>query len=269
MVNQSTAIARARHCQILPFYALDLGPRAPEYGRLVELLDSHCLAGLIFASHPGHLKDTPLLKRAGVPRVALTDDPRFCPVVSFRSGFYDRAFRWLAGQGCRRVTVLIQHDELGKHDITGLAAGHGLVVRPEWRLPMTPHLCEAAAAYVRLLLTAPAAQRVDGLVIGDDNYVEAALAGLRAGGAELGRDIHVLAHANFPWAGPRPVGVQRLGYDTAEVLHACLDLLAAQRGGKDVPRVTELPARFENEVKAVQPPTRAAVTARVTTGEST
>jgi DNA-binding LacI/PurR family transcriptional regulator len=273
LVNQTAAVAAQRGCDFQPFYRLDDARRAADYAPLERLVRTGQVGGLIFASHPHHLIGTPLLDQPGLPRVTLASEPTFAgiPVVTFNGTFVARAFDWLATQGCQRVAVLMQHDELPKHRLIEHARARGLLIKPDWLLPMTPHLCDAAAAYTRLLLTAPAGERVDGLLIGDDNYVAPALAGLRAGGVELGRDIHVLAHANFPWAGTRPAGVRRLGYDTAAVLKTCLDLLAAQRAGEAVPRLTELPALFENEVEQQkQQPTNAArETAPVLKGEET
>lgn len=272
MVNQVPVVARARHCQIKPFFSMDLGVKAPEYPHLLDLVESHRLAGLIFASNPYHLIGTPVLEQPGIARVALMPEQQFpnIPVISYDS-FFPRALDWLAEQGCRRIAVLMQHDELPKFPLVAAAHARGLTIRPEWLLPMTPHLCDAAAAYTRLLMTAPPAQRVDGLLIGDDNYVEPALAGLKAAGIKLGREIHVLAHANFPWAGEHPPGVVRLGYDTATVLEICLDLLAAQRAGRPVPPVTTIGALFENEVEQQkQQPTAAdRRMVAVTTGEQT
>jgi DNA-binding LacI/PurR family transcriptional regulator len=91
--------------------------------------------------------------------------------------------------------------------------------------------------------------RPDGLIVADDNMVEHATAGLVAAGAKVGEELDVVAHCNFPWAGPTVLPLKRLGYDARTVLQTCIELIDRQRRGESVPAVTRIEAKFEEEVQ--------------------
>jgi hypothetical protein len=91
-------------------------------------------------------------------------------------------------------------------------------------------------------------QPPDAIVIADDNLVDAALLGITASGARIGRDVDVIAHCNFPADAPAAAPVHRLGYDCRRVLDLALDRLADLAAGRPIPKATVVQALFEDEL---------------------
>ena len=105
---------------------------------------------------------------------------------------------------------------------------------------------ESARNAMHLLMHADQKERPDGLIITDDNLVEAATAGLLDAGVSVPQDLTVVAHCNFPWPTPSHVPARRLGYDVRQILSACLSDIDRQRnGGK--PKSISIPAVWEED----------------------
>ena len=92
-------------------------------------------------------------------------------------------------------------------------------------------------------------QRPDGILIGDDNLVEYATAGLIDAGVKVPTEVEVVAHCNFPWPTPSVLPVKRLGYDVRECLRECIAAIDEQRGGSKTVSPHIVPARFEEEIQ--------------------
>jgi hypothetical protein len=90
--------------------------------------------------------------------------------------------------------------------------------------------------------------RPDGLIIADDNFVEAASGGLIRAGVRVPEDVEVVAHCNFPWPTPSVLPVKRLGFSARQVLRECINSVDAQRRGEAIKPPIAIPALFEEEV---------------------
>ena len=82
---------------------------------------------------------------------------------------------------------------------------------------------------MQMLFDQAGADQPDGLIIADDNLVPYATAGLIAAGARVGEDIAVVGACNFPWPTHSAVPIDRVGFDAAEILRACLQSIDTQR----------------------------------------
>jgi DNA-binding LacI/PurR family transcriptional regulator len=231
-----------------------------EYQLLLRHVNNDSLAGIVFGTSPNafpsSLEGLPVLTKPGVPRVAIStpshEIPMPCVYVDLPS-FLHRAFQALAEQGRRRLAIL----SLG-NTIQGpppfevwrrLAGAHGLELKPQWVHAIQASTAWAAGPLTHLLFdTRRAGNRPDALVITDDNLVPAATDGLKAARGKTPRDVHVIAHANFPYPTPSAVPVTRLGYDVRKLFAACVERLEQQRRGETPPAATVLPAVFEGEV---------------------
>ncbi len=74
-------------------------------------------------------------------------------------------------------------------------------------------------------------------MITDDNVVPAALAVVAEMGLIPGRDLDIIAHANFPDVTPTMLPVWRVGWHRQHVLNACIDAvqrLAAGEGDVEI-----------------------------------
>lgn len=236
------------------WYGIDGHPAREDYHRLVADVRAHRLAGLIFATVPWHIRDTPLVEEPGIARVAImgkTLDMPGIPRVEIGGSFLQKALASLAEQGRRKVAILIPPGIA--QDATWIAnydraiERHGMESRPYWRIEVNQSTPQTARTCTHLLMRLPKEDRPDALIVTDDNLVEQTTAGLIDAGAQVPRDIAVVAHCNFPWPTPSAVPVNRLGYDARTVVKACIDIIDAQRRGETPPHVTVIDAVFEHE----------------------
>jgi len=104
----------------------------------------------------------------------------------------------------------------------------------------------------RLLLAGSRSTRPDGLIVTDDNLVEAVARGLDACGVRIPKDVAVVAHCNHPLPLPADLPFDWLGYDQGEILANAIDTLANGRLHKGrVPAKTIQPHWF-HELSGVE-----------------
>ena len=224
--------------------------------RLLDLINAHQLAGIIFATTPFLLEGTPILEQNGIPRVAIMATATYpqLPAIAFdMQSFIRRAFDHLQSRGRRRIAVLAPPElvrQMGRLETE--AANRGLRCPPHWQQLMPQHNAVGACNCVRLLMQGPAESRPDGLMILDDNLVDHALAGLIAEQIRVPTDLELVVHCNFPWPPVDVMPVTRLGFDSREVLRQCIQMIDKQRRGEAVSGLTTIPAVFEQEL-AVKP----------------
>ena len=254
--------------EFLVFHDIGGHDDVEDYQLLLRHLNNDALAGIIFGTsplaYPTSLEGLPLLTTPGLPRVSIAlpspDIPIPC-VYADLANFLPRAFRALAGQGRHRLAILFLSDNYGSRPPfetwRRLARAHGLELKPQWVHGIQNSSAWSAEPLTHLLFDARrAADRPDALVIGDDNLVPAATAGLVAAGVRVPacgerrrtEDVCVIAHTNFPHPTPSVVPVTRLGYDVRKLLATCVERLEQQRRGETPPMGTLLPAVFEEEL---------------------
>jgi DNA-binding LacI/PurR family transcriptional regulator len=130
-------------------------------------------------------------------------------------------------------------------------------LRPQWReqgleIPdcwlhfFEQAIPEAIRNLTHLLMRRPD-DRPDGLIIADDNLVEAALTGLLAANVTVPDQVEVVAHCNFPALVPSVMTVTRLGFDAHEILRNALDCLDQRKQGTGGLPLVRIGAVFENE----------------------
>ena len=242
-------------CQVSVFHEID-GPNDTEdYRRLMDLIRSHRLAGVIFAARPHRLWNYPVLTEPGIPRVVIAAhrvEPEIPTVYPDMEGFLPRAFERLAALGRKRVAVLVLATNEAASEVAriqSLAKPRGLRVEPHWVQAVSAGDYSWARQAVRLLFHGSAAARPDALVIADDNLVPETTAGLRAAGVRVAdcgerrrpNDVLVLVHTNFPYPTSTEVPVLRLGFNILPLLGLCMERLEQQRRGETPPAHTALP----------------------------
>lgn len=213
------------------------------YLELLGDVKAHRVGGLIFATSPFYLAGSPVLESAGIARVALAAEPtpRYS-VVTLDGDWIGLALDRLGAMGRRRIAVLGQTSVEGH--IRDVLAHKGINVPPYWVQTLMPDGAQSARSLVHLLMSGPAGERPDGLLIMDDNFVEPATAGLLDGGVAVPGDVTVVAHANLPHLPRAHVPVEWLGYDVRRALEACLDLLGAMTAGREVASAVEVAPRW-------------------------
>jgi len=250
LVNEAAAFSQRGDRRVMPFYGMDYVPQAPDYPRLVKRVESYRLAGIIFATAPFRLADTPVLNQPGIPRVAVMSEPTYpnVPAVWFES-YLPKALDRLAARGRKRIALLGNFAANAKK-LQPLLSARNMRMRPSWAMPLYPPAVEGARVFVQLLMEGQ--ERPDALIIGDDNLIEPAVAGLIAAGVRTEEELDVVAHCFFPWAGPTILPMERIGYDARAVLRTCIELIDRQRRAESVPPVTKIAAAFEEELSAVR-----------------
>jgi len=232
--------------------------RDEDFEGLLAKVEAHRLHGLIFASPPFSLLDTPVVSTPEMPRVGIFAAPVEgipCVWVDGRS-FCQRAVEHLHACGRRRLGVIGIAGVDGRfreQDYQDAAAENGLVLEPFCIQSCHQDATASALRATQVLMKLPPDLRPDCLVVTDDNLVEHALAGLIAAGVRVPDDVEVVAHTNFPLDGPAGLPVRRLGYDCRRILRECVDILDRQRGDAAVAAATLIPAQFEHEIKNGDP----------------
>ncbi len=223
--------------------------QAEGFRRLIADVESHRVAGLIFALPPDHLAGTPAMEQPGLPLVLNGSPKSYSHLHHFHFAgekFLERAVDHLIRRGRRKIAVMgVYHANDHQGDLNYLLRRK--VGRPEWM--QSCGLQSGSAHQVALLLAKLSGEdRPDALIIRDDNLVEAATEGLAKSGLRIPQDLEVLAHCNFPDRAPSCVPVTRLGLDCRDMIIRDVECLKAQREGRLYPQNTELPVVFEWEL---------------------
>ena len=239
--------------KFIPFYSVMDKERSSDYQHLLSCITDRRLAGLIFASNPRNLEDTPILDQPDMPRVALMStavDSRLPAIWFDYKSFLDRALDYLKARGRRRIAVLMfprGWPELEAYATQGLA-DRGMKMEPCWILHFNVNDADAAVDTTHLLMHKHGADSPDGLIVMDDNLADHALRGLVAAGVRVPDEVDVVVHANYPCAGPAVLPVKRLGFDLDETLRLCVSDLVRKSRSEPVAPFTAMPARFEEEI---------------------
>lgn len=239
---------------ISAFYNINGHVDVADYQRLLYSVQTHRFAGVIFASSTYMLEGSPVLAEAGMPRVVISSPDERAPIpVVFPEGgkVLPMALDRLAAGGCTRVAIVTMAADRDPapyvRHAQALAAARGLELPETFVHGVHPGAGEWAKQTTQLLMTMPASHRPDGLIITDDNLVEAATAGLLAAGIQVPRELQVVAHTNFPWPTRNHVPVIRLGFDAGSLLATCIARIDEQRRGETPPPVTGIRPQFEDE----------------------
>lgn len=232
------------------FYGVNGHQQGHGYHDLVSTVLEKRLAGIIFASLPINLQDTPLFLEPALPRVIIgsSDAGTGYPFVrTDTDSYWQKALAAIAARGKHNVAFMVPpgltHERRGLEELAGSL---GLKTRPHWWQVSHQSTPESAYQSTLLLFHREQPQVPDALIISDDNLVEATTAALSDAGAH---GTVVVAHANFPLRTETAVPVLRLGFPARQVLTTCLELLQRQRLGLPCPRETALPALLESELQ--------------------
>ncbi len=231
-------------CRLESYYDALRGEEGEDYRRLVDDIESHRLAGLVFASPPHELRGTPVLNAPDLSRVLIAphDDFGGLPTVyPDYSNFVHLALTHLYESGSRRIALLdvMTMPPEAEYSLECDLRELGMVTRKEWQQYPSTYVPEGARNAVNLLMSNPA-DRPDGLLIFDDNLTESAALGFMDAGVRVPDHVRVVSHANFPLPANTAVPVDRIGFDVNGLLHTCIELLRRQNEGGEVAAHTSL-----------------------------
>jgi len=237
--------------RMLPmFHGIDSHSGSPEADALCNEVREHRLAGLILMGpmHPANRPlDSALWNEPNLPRAVIgLAPPGSRAAAILLEPFEKRVAAFLRARGRRRVAFLVPpHPADWLANQNAFWTSTGFETRPYWW--QLVHIAAPLGAYYAVQLLMQAKERPDTLVIVDDNLVEHAASGLLAAGVRIPEEIEIVAHSNFPFQVATTFPVHRFGYDSREVLAACIRAIDAQRRGEPVPAQIHIPLVFENE----------------------
>jgi DNA-binding LacI/PurR family transcriptional regulator len=222
------------------------------YRQLMEDMQNQKLAGLFLISAEDFVDHSPeLLSEKTTPKLAVCHVPFGENVHDLQldmGNWHRRAMRYLSEQGCKRIGLL-KHRGVECVDFARARAHElGLELRDEDVMTIDCHQPQPAQQMIRLLMKQSAKDRPDGLVIADDNFMEHVCAGLVEADVKVGKDVHVVAHCNWPWPSPRMLPIQRLGFHANHMFYFGIRAINQMRQGKKASRkYLNIPALFEDE----------------------
>jgi DNA-binding LacI/PurR family transcriptional regulator len=250
--NEAAGLSLPEEHTLKMFHNINREMGNAAFEELSREVKAHRVAGLIFATSPHLLAGTPILDEPGVPRVAIqsaSSDKKY-PIVGLdRQSFFVRALDYLKQRGRKHVACIGPPQALEMQDeMLSLPAKHGLKTQPYWWQGVGTSRPETARNCAHLLMNSNQTQRPDALIISDDNLVEYAISGLLAAGVRVPQDVELVVHCNFPCPASSIVPCRRLGFDTRQVLNACIEVINIQRRGERAPVLTLIAPMFEDEV---------------------
>jgi hypothetical protein len=239
--------ARQNHGNTAPwrvepwFYEVD--PADPEKLRLskdhVQTIAEGAIAGLIFPFNPMDLRGTPTLDQPGISRVTVdrVDLPGVSRVTPDHAALITGVLDRVQDAGCSRVAVVVAagmlHDgELkgGEAFIREAAADRGLQMRPYDLLALDLPVNESMLRrYIHMMLSHPAADRPDALVLVDDHFVADATAGVIDAGLTVPDELKIFTYCNFPQKPKCPIPIRCFGYDVQQLLKQFVDVVDKQQ----------------------------------------
>lgn len=202
------------------------------YATLLRGLESHCLAGLIFAPTGEKFLNTPLAGGGKLPSIQIGGSGPCPRVVNLDlSSLVDQAVAHLKGQGRANIAfVCLEGSYLWMEKIIRpVMQTHGLEYRRRWIQSVSRSYDGWLENVFEQLFYSGQDRRPDALVLLDDHLVPAASKALLNLGLSIPRDIEVVAHANFPSPTESPLPFFRVGFDISALLGLCLSRLGQYR----------------------------------------
>jgi DNA-binding transcriptional ArsR family regulator len=228
--------------EVVPLFGVDGRENNPAYHTLCEAVRCQSAAGLI-VSASATTALLPALQAARLP--AVTVGVSDAEVGLDVDALIDRACARLLARGTRLAVFSPEAAHLER--VEASLRDFGL---PK-RLLTTVHVAPVGCEKVTELLF-ERTEHPDAVLVADDALTAPLLAGLARTGVRAGRDVRVLARCTWPCVVSDDDGVERLGFDAAEVLVAAKVGLEARREGRGLaPRV--VPPRFAGELRSAKP----------------
>jgi len=147
----------------------------------------------------------------------------------------------------RRVAFITGSRDAGRDVATFIARTQqrGMTAYPRWIHGIDPAGMAWAETCAQLLMNDR--EPPDALIIGDDNLVPSATAGIAASGVNVPDDLMIVAHANFPYPTRCEVPAIRIGTDIRRQLKTAVENIEAMRRGKDAPDEIVMQPCLEDE----------------------
>ncbi len=253
MSQEAARLRQSHQKDVVVFTGVDGHVDSPDFVQLMREVNAQRFAGLFFVDGIYGLENSGLLELEGVPKVSIGQIPaRDCVPMRLDSHqFAARAVESLARRG-RTKLALICHCPLDAPwnpiyaHIAEQARAHGMRIEAHWSQVCSVLLSDSARGAANLLMHCR--ETPDALIITDDNLVEPATLGLLDAEVQLGVDLDVVAHANFPYPTQGHGALARLGFDVREIMERALASIDARRQGDFSLTEMHCVPRFSEEI---------------------
>lgn len=228
------------------------------YQQLAEDVKKRRIAGLLFASGPYVLVNTPLLDVPGIPRSAFMSPIASIDIPSVHTepdSFLNKMTEFVLEKKCQRVAVIASSLQAAKiiPTIQKNFQKEGIAVNPNWFQGSDFKEPFCTKRLTNLIMSGSADNKPDCLLVTDDNLLPPVSEALKDKGIIPPRDIQLLAHCNFPSLTESAVPAVRLGYSMTECIQAMMQQIEDQQNLRTPQMHIKIPAYFEEEMLSVSP----------------
>lgn len=207
--------------------------------RLQSDLTGHRLAGL---ATPFFRQLQPLIRDLVSYRIPVVQIGGAAPDPGCHHLDFDRhhlnnlAARRLVAAGCCRPMVAVLANIVPAHlsNILKTLERSGLSVAPGAVMGFDPAYADWISQWIAGQWALPRAHRPDGLLVMDDNFIDAIQLGLSRLQIAAGRDLTVVAYANLPYH-RMPEGFLGIGCESSGILEMAREVLQNLRRGETPP----------------------------------
>ena len=228
-----------------------------EWRRLEEDIRQGRLSGLIVLEHM-RMSASMQQTLMQLPMVAFTDrtfnSPNALPVRFDYALMLEKAVRRMRELGRKRVAVLVNSEMfvLPMPEIRNIMAKNGLTPRTEWiqGICLCPHSVPWTTQLIRMLFHAGQREIPDGLIVLNENLLDYVFEPLAESRLEIGGDVEIISHGNFPCKNQRQRRISRVGFDSRQLVDISVRLIEECRRNGGIPNgaVHLIPAVWENDL---------------------
>ena len=236
------------------YYGITDKKEGEDYKKLEHDIQAKRLAGLIFVAQGFAISQTPLIADSGVPCVSVVESRKTDMVRVRLDGysFIDKALDEFSAGKRRRIAVICLQEWLERdcEYLKQALAKRGMETRDYWLQSFHGASVEPVRNCANLLMRSRKLESFDAVLIADDNLVEQSALGFLDSGAFESDEVDLIVHCNFPNTETNLLPVRRLGFDSRQILEACVSSINNQREEREVSQNIFVPALFENELEA-------------------
>ena len=229
-----------------------------DYVRLCDDVKADRLAGIIFATDPSLIQETPLFKKIinnkYLPKVAFMGRPVYPEIPTIKQvDQITKIFDFLEKNKVERLAVITYQQDVVDHnhfstyheeEIFRLAKARNIDL-PKYNFQVRhPALAVRTRDLSHLLLKGEAKDRPQALWIANDSLVEGATKGIVDAGLKVPEDLIVISHCNFPKKSKSFVNTYWYGLDVNDFINLALDILNRQTRGKAVQSIYVLENKY-------------------------
>ncbi|HAI12087.1 MAG TPA: hypothetical protein DCM28_10310 [Phycisphaerales bacterium] len=218
---------------------------------VLKQVESQRMAGLILLPETHDVAEHATVTASRIPMVIVDGDygktprPQICTDMSM---MFKRALHWFKHKGRKRVAMVCMADTF-----TWLTPSHfqqnEITYRKAWVQRIGRSHPQTIDAVIHLLMDYPPGKRPDGLFIADDNLAPLTLEALSQLGHEIGKDLDVVVHSNWPCPVKCTLPIERIGFHSGQLLRGCLDVLSTANHQLARDKVMRIPAYLSSEIK--------------------